>query len=56
LLGGVASGAFGDVHEAVAACVHVRETIEPDPAWSAAYRDGYPRFRDLYPALGPFSS
>jgi xylulokinase len=55
LLGGVASGAFGDVHEAVAACVHVRETIEPDAAWSAAYRDGYPRFRDLYPALTPFS-
>jgi xylulokinase len=55
LLGGVAAGAFGDVHEAVAACVHVRETIEPDAAWSAAYRDGYARFRELYPALAPFS-
>jgi xylulokinase len=55
LLGGVAAGAFGDVHEAVAACVHVRETIEPDAAWSAAHRDGYARFRELYPALAPFS-
>jgi xylulokinase len=55
LLGGVACGAFADVHEAVAACVRVRETVEPDPGWAAAYRDGYERFRALYPALAPFS-
>jgi xylulokinase len=55
LLGGVAAGTFGDVHEAVAACVHVRETVEPDAGSSAAYRDGYERFRGLYPALAPFS-
>jgi xylulokinase len=53
LLGGVACGAFSDVHEAVAACVRVRETVEPDPAWATAYRDGYARFRELYPALKP---
>ena len=51
LLGGVACGAFADVHEAVEACVRVRETVEPDPAWAAAYREGYARFRELYPAL-----
>jgi xylulokinase len=51
LLGGVAAGLYADVHEAVAACVRVRETIEPDPAWQAAYEEGYPRFRALYPAL-----
>jgi xylulokinase len=51
LLGGVRTGFFGDVGEAVAACVRVRETIEPDPAWQAAYAEGYPRFRALYPAL-----
>ena len=51
LLGGVAAGAFADVHEAVAASVRVRETVEPDPAWQAAYEQGYPRFRALYPAL-----
>src|SRR5204862_97967 len=37
LLGGVAAGAFADVHEAGAASVRVRETVEPDPAWQAAY-------------------
>jgi len=51
LLGGVAGGLFADVHEAVAACVRVRETIEPDPAWQAAYEEIRPRFRALYPAL-----
>ena len=55
LLGGVAAGVFVDVHEAVDACIHVRETVEPVPAWAAAYRDGYERFRGLYPALAPFS-
>jgi xylulokinase len=51
LLGGVAGGVFGDVHEAVGACVRVREVVEPDPAWRDAYEEGYPRFRALYPAL-----
>jgi xylulokinase len=51
LLGGVAGGAFGDVHEAVEACVRVREVVEPLPGWQEAYADGYRRFRELYPAL-----
>jgi xylulokinase len=51
LLGGVAAGTFADVHEAVAACVRVRETVEPDPQWVAAYAEGYERFRELYPML-----
>jgi len=51
LLGGVASSLFAGVDEAVAACVRVRETIDPDPAWAAAYEEGYRRFRALYPAL-----
>jgi xylulokinase len=51
LLGGVADGVFADVHEAVAACVRVRATVEPDPVWQAAYEEGYPRYRTLYPAL-----
>jgi xylulokinase len=53
LLGGVAAGAFADVHEAVSACVHVRETVEPVSDWTGLYRDGYDRFRMLYPALQP---
>jgi xylulokinase len=53
LLGGVAGGVFADVHEAVAACVRVREVVEPDPAWLEVYTGGYQRFRELYPALHP---
>jgi xylulokinase len=53
LLAGVASGAFGDVHQAVEACVRTRGRIEPDPAWGEAYEAGYARFRALYPALRP---
>jgi xylulokinase len=51
LLGGVAAGVFRDVHEAVAACVRVLDTVDPDPQWYPAYEDGYRRFRLLYPAL-----
>jgi len=51
LLGAVAGGVFADAHEAVAACVRVRDRVEPDPEWQAAYDDGYARYRELYPTL-----
>ncbi len=51
LLGGVKEGVFADAHEAVAATVRVRERVEPDPDWQAAYDDGYARYRRLYPTL-----
>jgi xylulokinase len=51
LLGGVAGGVFEDVHDAVARCVRVTGTVEPEPAWREAYDEGYERFRLLYPAL-----
>jgi xylulokinase len=51
LLAGVASGAFGDVREAVERCVSVRDVVEPDPEWQRRYAEGYERFRALYPAL-----
>jgi xylulokinase len=51
LLGGVAAGAFADVHEAVGVCVHATETIEPDPEWAGLYREHRSYFRALYPAL-----
>jgi xylulokinase len=51
LLAGVADGTFADAHEAVAACVRVRDTVELDPEWARVYEDGYARFRSLYPAL-----
>ena len=53
LLAGVASGAFADAAEAVAACVHVTDRVEPEPAWQSTYDDAYARFRELYPALRP---
>jgi xylulokinase len=51
LLGGVAGGVFASPEEAVAACVRVRETVAPDPAWREAYERELVRFRRLYPAL-----
>jgi xylulokinase len=51
LLGGVAAGVFADAHEAVDACVRVRDVVEPEPDWADVYEDGYRRFRALYPAL-----
>ena len=51
LLGGVAGGLFENTSEAVAACVRVRDEVEPDPGWTAVYADGRGRFRALYPAL-----
>jgi xylulokinase len=53
LLGGVAAGTFGDAQEAVAACVRVRDTVEPVPEWQGVYEEGYLRFTSLYPALRP---
>jgi xylulokinase len=51
LLGAVKEGVFADAHDAVAACVRVRDRIEPDPDWQAVYEDGYARYRELYPTL-----
>jgi xylulokinase len=51
LLGGVASGVFADVDEAIDRCVTVRDIVEPDGDWKAVYDAGYERFRALYPAL-----
>jgi xylulokinase len=51
LLGGVASGMFEDVADAVGACVSVRSTVDPVDSWVSAYEDGYMSFRALYPAL-----
>jgi xylulokinase len=51
LLAGIAAGTFASAHEAVEACVQVRETVEPNPAWARRYEAGYARYRALYPAI-----
>jgi xylulokinase len=53
LLAGVKHGVFADAGEAVAACVRVRDRIEPDPEWQRSYEAGYERFKLLYPTLRP---
>ena len=53
LLAGVRAGVFRDAADAVARCVRVRDRVEPDPEWSAAYEQGYDRYRLLYPTLRP---
>ena len=40
-----------DAPAAVDQCVRVRERIDPEPDWIAAYERGYERFRRLYPAV-----
>src|SRR5581483_10175610 len=51
LLAGVREGVFADAAEAVARCVRVRDVVEPEPGWVAAYAEDYERFRGLYPRL-----
>ena len=53
LLAGVKAGVFANAEEAVARCVRVRDRVDPDAAWAAAYEHGYQRYRLLYPALKP---
>jgi len=51
LLAGVRAGVWSDADEAVAACVRVRDRIEPNDDRRPVYADGYERFRQLYPML-----
>jgi xylulokinase len=51
LLGGVASGVFADVEEAVARTVRTLDLVEPDPAWVDVYAELHTRYAALYPAL-----
>jgi xylulokinase len=52
ILGGVAAGAWPDVHAAVKATVRPKgERIEPDEEWVEIYRTQRPKFQALYPAI-----
>jgi xylulokinase len=56
LLGGVAGGLWGDVHEAVAACVRTHSEVDPVQEWISPYRELIARYRALYPALEEIST
>jgi xylulokinase len=53
LLAMVGSGRHGSVVEACKAAIREKQRIEPDAAMAAAYRQRYPIFQGLYPALKP---
>ena len=51
LLAGVGAGAWTDVSTACKACVKITGSTQPDPSQVDVYRQAYPLFQDLYPAL-----
>lgn len=56
LLAGTGIGLFPDAKTAVARCLHVDRTIEPDPASAAAYARLFGRYRAVHDALAPVYS
>ena len=53
LLAGTGIGLFSDVKDAVAKCLHLGRTIEPDPADAAAYDHLFTCYRRIHDALQP---
>jgi len=53
LLAGVGAGEWADAREACIAMVRVTGSTHPDPGQVQAYREAYPLYRGLYPALKP---
>ena len=53
LLAGVGIGLFHDVKDAVARCLHIDRTIEPDPAAATEYARLFARYRAIHDALAP---
>ncbi len=51
LLAGVGGGGWPSVEAACAEAIQVAEQIVPDPAAVQRYNQGYPGFRQVYPAL-----
>ena len=51
LLAGVGAGAWTDISSACKACVKITGSTQPDPSQVDVYRQAYPLFQDLYPAL-----
>ena len=56
LLAGTGVGVFRDVKHAVATCLHVDRTIDPDPAAAAKYDGLYATYKRVHDALAPVYS
>ena len=53
LLAGVGIGAFANVRYAVAKCLHIDRSIDPDPKAAAEYASLFARYRAIHDALAP---
>ena len=53
MLAMVGCGAYESVEACAQALVHVKETLEPDPALAARYEERYQQFKAIYPAMKP---
>ena len=51
LLAGVGAGAWRDVPSACKACIQITGVTQPEPSQVEAYRQAYPLYQELYPAL-----
>jgi xylulokinase len=51
LLAGAGSGAWRDVPSACQAAIQITGSTQPEPAQVQAYRQAYPLYQELYPAL-----
>ena len=53
MLAMVGCGAYASVSDCAAQLVHVKETVEPDPAIAARYEERYQQFKAIYPTMKP---
>ena len=53
MLAMVGCGAYESVEACAEALVHIKETLEPDPALAARYEERYQQFKAIYPAMKP---
>ncbi len=56
LLAGVGAGVFSDEREAVAKCLRIGRTVEPDPGAAAEYEELFNHYRRIHDALAPIYS
>ena len=53
MLAMVGCGEYASVRDCAEALVRVTDSVAPDPALAAKYRERYAAFREIYPAMKP---